>query len=338
MRKYLSIIVFYALITQVCFCQTPVDEKYKQACYYYETKQYDKALPLFKELTINNHPESMCFLGECYDFGRGVNKDIKRAVELYQSSADLGCARALNNIGACCQYGDGVEKNLAKAYDYYIKAAEQQYARAQLNLGWLYQDNDFLQKMSIQPKGDRGTFQFQQSEKWFRLAAKNGLADGYYGLGCLYDTQLDYNGDREKAYKLYEKSAEMGSLSGQAEMAFISFCHGEMDNARAWFQKADINGNTENLLIRGFKYDLIKMIFDFFYHNKQYTYNGIVETYDYNIFFEGEYIYIGINDVDDGKSVFLKLKKTGKKLFKTSGLYEYFYDSTNDTMRFKKIV
>lgn len=338
MKNLFALLLYIFFAVSNCFCQTTDDEKYEQAYTFYKAKEYKKALPLLKELTNNNYPEAMCLLGECFDFGRGVNKDIKKAVELYQRSADMGCARSLNNIGSCYQYGDGVEKNVVKAYEYYIKATEQHYAKAQLNLGWLYQDNDFLQKMEIRPKGDWEVYQFQQSEKWFRLAARNGLADGYYGLGCLYDTQLDYNGNIEKAYKLYEKSAEMGSLSGQAEMAFICFCHGEMENARVWFEKADNNRATDDfIIIRGFKYELIKMIFDFFCQNKRYTYNGIIETYDYNIFLEGNYIYVGVNVVEKGTSGFLKLIPKGRTLSMMSGLYEYYFDNDNDVMRFKEL-
>lgn len=337
MKRIIFLIKLLCFTITICHAQSSEDEKYKQAYMYYEAKEYKKALPLLKELTNNNHSEAMCLLGECFDFGRGMNKDINRAVELYQRSADMGCARGLNNIGSCYQYGDGVEKNLSKAYEYYVKAAEQQYARAQLNLGWLYQDNDFQQAMKTSPKGDKDMFQFQQSEKWFRLAAKNGMADGYYGLGCLYDTQLDFNGNIEKAYKLYEKSAELGSLSGQIEMAFICFCHGEMDNARAWFEKAGKNGVADDTLVRGFKYELVKMIYDFFCQNKQYTYNGIIETYDYNIYLEGDYVYVGVNDIGKGISGFLQLRKKGKSLSKMPGFYEYHYDNNNEVIHFDEI-
>lgn len=111
-----------------------------------------------------------------------------------------------------------------------------------------------------------------------------------------------------------------------------------MDNARAWFEKADKNGATDDsIIICGYNYELIKMIFDFFCHNKQYTYNGIKEIYDYNIFIDGDDIYVGVDIVGKGTSGLLKLKKKGKTFSTTPDLYEYYYDQDNDVMRFKKL-
>lgn len=370
MKRLFTLILIVTTVSCVCFAQSADDEKYEQAKRYYDAKENGKAIPILNELAQRNHAKALNLLGFCYEYGYGVAKNLKKSVECFQKSANLGLVDAqinlgymyvkglgvtqdyqkaynlyqeaaskgdtdaFNNLGALYAKGLGVEKDLDKAIEYYTKAAEGGHTKAMINLAWKYKDDEYKEKHSEDFNYD---YFDKQAEKWFRMAAKQGIAEGYYGLGCIYDSQLD-GGDIDKAYELYKKAADMGYNVAQAEMAFICFCHGQIDNARLWFEKADKNGATDDsIVIRGYNYEFLKMIFYFFCNNKQYAYNGTIETYDYDIFIDGDNIYVGVNIVEKGTSGFLKLKKKGKTLSTTPGLYEYYYDQDNDIMRFKKV-
>jgi len=77
-------------------------------------------------------------LGNCYEYGKGVQKDIKIAVEWYQQAAAQGNASAQTNLGLCYALDMSVQRDVAKAVEWYQQAADQGYARAQIILGDCY--------------------------------------------------------------------------------------------------------------------------------------------------------------------------------------------------------
>jgi TPR repeat protein len=73
-------------------------------------------------------------LGQHYEYGAGVPKDLTKAADLYQKAADQGNADAQFRLGWLYENGQGVATNFAKAEELYQKAADQgnQAAIAQL--------------------------------------------------------------------------------------------------------------------------------------------------------------------------------------------------------------
>jgi len=49
-------------------------------------------------------------------------------------------------LGECYQYGLGVEINKAKAFEFYVKSAKQNYNNAQNNLGTFYENGIGIEK------------------------------------------------------------------------------------------------------------------------------------------------------------------------------------------------
>lgn len=76
-------------------------------------------------------------------------KQIKEAFSLLQQAADKGDAEALFIVGVCLQDGKGVKRDLLKAVEYYIQASDQGYAKAQCNLGYCY---EYLLKGQKEPQ------------------------------------------------------------------------------------------------------------------------------------------------------------------------------------------
>ncbi len=80
-------------------------------------------------------PQAHDLLGRCYERGIGVEKDLKKAFELYgQSVLKSGknsqlASRARYNLGCCYLFGSGVEQDLEKAKEHFL-AAEKWYPPA----------------------------------------------------------------------------------------------------------------------------------------------------------------------------------------------------------------
>ena len=79
---------------------------------------------------------AILFLGSQYEYGRyGLEKDVARAVELYERAAELGVIDAHYNLGCLYSEGAGVEKDTAKAFRHYEAAAMCGHVSARYNLG-----------------------------------------------------------------------------------------------------------------------------------------------------------------------------------------------------------
>ena len=70
-------------------------------------------------------------LARCYAQSIGVNKDYKKAVELFTKAANSEYAPSQVNLATCYDRGLGVEKDEREAVNLYTKAAEQEYPPAQ---------------------------------------------------------------------------------------------------------------------------------------------------------------------------------------------------------------
>ncbi|GAQ89995.1 hypothetical protein KFL_005870040 [Klebsormidium nitens] len=101
-------------------------------------------------------------LGVCYEYGKGVGKDVARAVECYRKAADQGNADAHSKLGLCYEHGKGVSKDGTRAMQLYRKAADQGHGAAQSNLA------------AMTVEGGGGLSQdWVAAAKLFELAAKN---------------------------------------------------------------------------------------------------------------------------------------------------------------------
>lgn len=217
MRKFLIILFVSTFFVQTSFGQTTDDEKYEQASSYYEAKEYEKALPILKELADKNLAKALNLLGVLYNYGYSVPKNMQKAVELYQKSANLGWRGAQRNIGICYEEGEGVPKNLEKAYSWYEKAfrqykesADKGDADAQLEVGIFY----YLGRM-------RSGKNYSKALLWFEKSANQGNADATNYLGVMYQYAYGVEKDVNKAYNYYLKGAEKGNCYAQRNLAWL---------------------------------------------------------------------------------------------------------------------
>ena len=64
-------------------------------------------------------------LAERYYYGRGREKSLKTALQLWERAAALGNADARYYYGVCYYYGDGVKREKDKAFALWEQAAAQ---------------------------------------------------------------------------------------------------------------------------------------------------------------------------------------------------------------------
>ena len=98
----------------------------------------EEAVAELRERMERNQAYAFFLMAQKYDFGyNGVPKDERKAFELYNRAADLGCAFACFVVATCFCNGDidGVEKDEEKSWHYFVLAAKGGCVDSRFNLG-----------------------------------------------------------------------------------------------------------------------------------------------------------------------------------------------------------
>ena len=85
--------------------------------------EHEKAFRFYSLAASKCNPEAEQALIECYITGRGCQKDVKKAIEMYEPLVEYGVPGAAL-IAECYENGDGVEQNFEKAFEWYMRGAE----------------------------------------------------------------------------------------------------------------------------------------------------------------------------------------------------------------------
>jgi len=90
------------------------------------TQNYTKALELFHRAAELGHSKAYNSIGIAYQFGNGVEVDIKKASHYYELSAMMGNASARHNLGSAV----GLNGNMNRALKHYMIAVGGGYAES----------------------------------------------------------------------------------------------------------------------------------------------------------------------------------------------------------------
>jgi uncharacterized caspase-like protein len=101
----------------------------------------ERAFELFSRASQQGDPEAMFELAKLYEKGIGTKQDFPKALELYQKSADLGFADAINDLGFLYYQGaSGLPRDQAKGVRLFLKAADLRHPQAMYNVAALIDD------------------------------------------------------------------------------------------------------------------------------------------------------------------------------------------------------
>ncbi len=170
--------------------------------------QYDEAVKAFERSVREDDYRAMLDLGELYEQGHGVKKDVKRALALYERAADRS-RWARFKLGALYVAGEGIPKDYAKAHQWFRRSAADGNAAARNNLGVMYDQGlgvavDYVEARDFylaalkggapHAKGNlenfyaegRGAPPGPLGAAWYRPGAEAGIASAQYRLGQMY--------------------------------------------------------------------------------------------------------------------------------------------------------
>ena len=258
-------------------------EDYEKGLAAYEAGDYTTAIAHFTTAAALEHPGAQCYLGICYQEGKGVTKDWSEAVTWYHAAADRENAEAEYRLALCYLYAIGVKYDARRFVLWMKKAAEHGHVRAQAEYGVNRHDRKMLRKAA--KKGDPFAQYYLaddlvcDSEKeaqaewyWkaaegFRKAAEQGDARAAKELGGMYEggrgvTKNPAEAEKwyRKAADLYRVAAEQGDPEAQIYLGLLYYDGKgmEKDEAEAfkWYLKAAEQGLMWGQLFVGYGYAL----------------------------------------------------------------------------------
>lgn len=157
------------------------------------------------------NPDYQYLYGTSFEYGWGVENDMKQAYEWYKKAADQKQAAAFNALGNLYRMGNGVKQDLDKALDCYQNGANGGNAQAMLNLGNCYYFGMGIDK------------DLAQAVKWWQNAADNGNAYAMAQMGDCYYSGLGVAKDQTKAVEYLTQAADKNVSSAQFRLGLMYY-------------------------------------------------------------------------------------------------------------------
>ena len=250
--------------------------------YGYPKKDYEQARAYYEQ--SGDNPYAQIALGCLYYLGHGVEPDIEKGKELFQSAVDQGVVEgyyglakvaenagdietalehynkvvqegaeqfyivsAMSDIGYAYDNGFGVEQDGTKAVEWYTKAADLGDLNAMFCLGRMYEYG-----VSVEQDGTKAV-------EWYTKAADLGHSEAMYCLGYEYYIGFGVEQDGTKAVEWYTKAADLGHSGAMYNLGNMYDNGGvvEQDSTKAveWYTKAADLDYSEAMYCLGNMYD-----------------------------------------------------------------------------------
>ncbi|EJK69411.1 hypothetical protein THAOC_09337 [Thalassiosira oceanica] len=151
------------------------------------------ALAMIHARVRKNDPAAIYFLGQRYYNGtHGLQKDMRKAVELWTKAAELGSIGAHFELGNAYDNGKGVQQDNATAVKFFVKAAIQGHAESRYNLG--------------SDEGQKGNY--DRAVRHYLISAKMGDWDSIEMIKTMFARGLATKEQYAEALKGYQDAVE----------------------------------------------------------------------------------------------------------------------------------
>lgn len=258
-----------------------IDEKYCEAlrCFSGENdeRNWERAFDLFSECAECGHVLSLVKIGEFYENGFYVRKNMKNALKSYSIAASRGSAEAQYHLGECYREGKGVMRSVKKANRQFELAANQGHVESMYLLGKdsIVRGEKYLNRAIelLSDAGKKGHTGAQycladyyhkcgndtQAAYWFEKACALGHVDSQYELARLYEKGVGVEKSAKRAAELYISAANGGNVEAQY-CIFKCYYYGDgveknVVEAALWCEKASASGLAKATEFMGHLYE-----------------------------------------------------------------------------------
>ncbi len=192
---------------------------------------------------MQENTATQVFRAMLYHFGLVVNKNEDNMLLLLKKAADKQDRVALTLLGK--YYYDNSEEE--KSYKYFKQGADLGIAECQAYLGWLYYYEETPNYDEINDAG--------KALNYFRIAADQNNAEGYYGLGTMYFEGKGTEKDDDYAIDCMEKAISLNPcIDCYDEIGDYCYENNNISLAIKYYTKAVNAGHKEYINNLGWIY------------------------------------------------------------------------------------
>ncbi|KAG8438981.1 hypothetical protein GDO86_005243 [Hymenochirus boettgeri] len=162
-----------------------------------ERADFNSAFQFFRQSADCGYHKAQYNAGVCYEQGKGVAKDMRKAAACYLLAAKNGHNQAKYRYARyILQQAKAEKEDIQCAVQMLEEAASAGLKEAQAYLGVLYTKEPYMN--------------LQKAVRFFWVAAENGDSQSQYYLGLCYENGHGVPGSRKEALRHYEKAAKTG--------------------------------------------------------------------------------------------------------------------------------
>lgn len=243
----------------------------------------------------DNNSEALLRLGDIYNYGLCVKKNISQSIYYYELSAKLNNSEACNKLIHIYYENNGIERNHLKVTQYLEKAIK------------LNNSESLYFKATLCEKGDGVPQDYTEAIKYYKLAAINHNTDACIRLSEIYSNGIIVDVDLDQAIK-YLKS---------------------IINLNRYKYYEDLIGKNGNLYVA---YNNLGLIYYTEFHDNKKAFELIKKSaYNEYPFAQSNYglmLYLYSKDIENAKYYF---KKSSKKNFAVADYnLAYIYEKEGD--------
>merc|ERR1719161_232378 len=203
-----------------------------------------RSTPWYQTLAEKGDADALYNVAQNYEYGMfGKPLDLKKAISMYEQSANQGHHFAQNNLGLIykriAEKSSGAEKTDAfnKSVQWLQAGSQAGFAMAQKNLALAYANGQGAKK------------DYAQAVVWMRRAAEQLEVEAAYLMGEFYRQGRGVPLDAKEAAKWYERAAEAGFPKSQYILGMLHMegtgVPADASKAKMWLGFAAKQGNLE---------------------------------------------------------------------------------------------
>ena len=179
-------------------------------------RDINKAVELYRSAAADDHPVAMRHLAEML-FQDDAVSDKKEALAFCRRAVNAGDSESIVDLGLAYENGWGVDKDVKKAGELYQKALSNGCESAEMHLEELKPEVQYLRGVACM-EGKTCQRDFPKAREWFEKAAEQGHVDSIVRLASMLEKGLGCAIDIDKALELYNRAAKDGCPRAMAEL------------------------------------------------------------------------------------------------------------------------
>jgi TPR repeat protein len=211
-------------------------------------------------------PEIWHELGDAFQHGHGVERDVPKAEEWFRKSGNAGHAPSMVRLGLLLTQGERTPEEVRESVDWFRRAAELGDARGMTWMGFAYRQGTGVPVdertaadwfIKAYAAGSRSASELAgrllahklenhpEAVKWLRTAVEDGDDSAYYNLALIHEHRNSPEYDPEEAFRCWSHVAERpkGNLRIVAMFILARWCRDGIgtersrDEAKRWLDR-----------------------------------------------------------------------------------------------------